>query len=45
MTRNTRILMSVIYWAFIVYLFVPLALMVTMGFKDSRPPPSQKWLG
>ena len=36
MTRNTRILMSVIYWAFIVYLFVPLALMVTMGFKDSK---------
>ncbi len=28
--------MSVIYWAFVVYLFVPLALMVVMGFKDSR---------
>ncbi len=36
MTRNTRILMSCIFWAFIVYLFVPLALMIVMGFKDSR---------
>ncbi len=36
MTRHTRVLMSVIYWAFVVYLFVPLALMVVMGFKDSN---------
>lgn len=36
MTRSTRILMSCIYWAFVVYLFVPLFLMVLMGFKDSR---------
>ncbi|MCT7374586.1 ABC transporter permease [Chelativorans salis] len=36
MTRHTRILMSVIYSAFVVYLFVPLALMVMMGFKDSK---------
>jgi spermidine/putrescine transport system permease protein len=36
MTRHTRILMSVIYWAFIIYLFVPLVLMVVMGFKDSK---------
>lgn len=36
MTRSTRILMSCIYWAFVVYLFVPLALMVMMGFKDSK---------
>lgn len=36
MTRHTRILMSVIFWAFVVYLFVPLLLMVLMGFKDSR---------
>ena len=36
MTRNTRILMSIIYWAFVVYLFVPLVLMVLMGFKDSK---------
>jgi spermidine/putrescine transport system permease protein len=35
-TRHTRILMSVIYWAFIIYLFVPLILMVMMGFKDSK---------
>jgi spermidine/putrescine transport system permease protein len=36
MTRHTRILMSLIYWAFIIYLFVPLVLMVMMGFKDSK---------
>lgn len=36
MTQNTRALMSVIYWAFVVYLFVPLILMVLMGFKDSK---------
>lgn len=36
MTRHTRIVMSVIYWAFMVYLFVPLILMVLMGFKDSK---------
>lgn len=36
MTRNTRILMSIIYWGFMVYLFVPLMLMVLMGFKDSN---------
>ena len=36
MTAQTRIFLSVIYWAFVVYLFVPLLLMITMGFKDSR---------
>jgi spermidine/putrescine transport system permease protein len=36
MTRNTRIAMSVVFWAFVVYLFLPLFLMVLMGFKDSR---------
>ena len=36
MTRTTRVVMSCVFWAFILYLFVPLALMVTMGFKDSR---------
>jgi len=36
MTRNTRILMSIIYWAFVVYLFLPLSMMVLMGFKDSK---------
>ncbi|TYC51296.1 ABC transporter permease [Rhodobacterales bacterium] len=36
MTRNTRIVMSILYWAFVLYIFVPLALMVMMGFKDSK---------
>lgn len=27
---------SVVFWAFVVYLFVPLALMILMGFKDSN---------
>lgn len=36
MTASTRIFLSVVYWAFVVYLFVPLALMVLMGFKDSN---------
>lgn len=36
MSSRTRVLMSVIYWAFVVYLFVPLLLMVLMGFKDSK---------
>lgn len=36
MTRNTRILMSCIFWLFVLYLFVPLMLMILMGFKDSR---------
>lgn len=36
MTPLTRATLSCAYWALVVYLFVPLALMVTMGFKDSR---------
>lgn len=36
MTRHTRVLMSVIYWGFVVYLFVPLVLMAMMSFKDSK---------
>jgi len=36
MTRWTRVTMSVIFWAFVVYLFVPLVLMILMGFKDSK---------
>lgn len=36
MTRSNRVLLSVIFWAFVVYLFVPLVLMVLMGFKDSK---------
>ncbi len=36
MTRNTRIILSCVYWAFVLYVFVPLILMVVMGFKDSK---------
>lgn len=36
MTRNTRLLMSLIYAAFVIYVFVPLAVLVAMGFKDSK---------
>lgn len=36
MTRHSRVFMSVIYWAFVIYLFVPLTMMVLMGFKDSK---------
>ena len=36
MTGRTRLLMSFVYAAFVVYLFVPLSLMVVMGFKDSK---------
>lgn len=36
MIGRNRAIFSVIYWAFVIYLFVPLALMVLMGFKDSR---------
>ena len=36
MTRSHRVLLSVSFWAFVVYLFVPLVLMVVMGFKDSK---------
>ncbi|MGR3661820.1 MAG: ABC transporter permease [Paracoccaceae bacterium] len=36
MTRSTRIILSIVYWAFVVYVFVPLALMTVMGFKDSK---------
>ena len=36
MSRWSRTALSVVFWAFVVYLFVPLALMVLMGFKDSR---------
>lgn len=36
MTRGTRIFLSCIYWAFVLYVFVPLILMVIMGFKDSK---------
>lgn len=36
MTRHNRILLSCVYWAFVAYVFVPLILMVMMGFKDSK---------
>lgn len=36
MNTHSRITLSVIYWAFVVYLFVPLGLMIAMSFKDSR---------
>ena len=36
MTRHNRILLSCVYWAFVAYVFVPLILMVMMGFKDSN---------
>lgn len=36
MTRGSRIFLSCFYWAFVVYVFVPLLLMILMGFKDSK---------
>ena len=36
MTRASRIFLTCFYWAFVVYVFVPLFLMVLMGFKDSK---------
>lgn len=36
MSDNRRGLFLAIYWGFAVYLFVPLGLMVVMGFKDSN---------
>lgn len=36
MTGRTRLLMSLIYAAFVIYVFVPLTMMVVMGFKDSK---------
>ena len=36
MPRTSRVLLSLGYWAFVVYLFLPLVLTVVMGFKDSR---------
>lgn len=34
--RGNRIFLSCVYWAFVLYVFVPLILMVLMGFKDSK---------
>ena len=36
MNRGNRIFLAYIYWAFVLYVFVPLLLMVLMGFKDSK---------
>ncbi|MCR8725800.1 ABC transporter permease [Frigidibacter sp. ROC022] len=36
MNRGNRILLSCVYWAFVLYVFVPLVLMIMMGFKDSK---------
>jgi len=36
MTRQTRLLMKMIYFAFVLYLFIPLSMMILMGFKDSK---------
>jgi spermidine/putrescine transport system permease protein len=34
--RGNRVLLACVYWAFVLYVFVPLLLMILMGFKDSR---------
>ncbi|TDL81475.1 ABC transporter permease [Palleronia sediminis] len=34
--RGNRIFLACIYWSFVLYVFVPLILMVLMGFKDSK---------
>ncbi len=37
MSRNTsRIGLSTTYWAFVIYLFIPILVMVAVSFKDSR---------
>lgn len=36
MIRSNRVFLACIYWAFVLYVFVPLILMILMGFKDSK---------
>ncbi|WP_435310818.1 ABC transporter permease [Primorskyibacter sedentarius] len=36
MMRGNRIFLTCFYWAFVLYVFIPLILMITMGFKDSK---------
>jgi spermidine/putrescine transport system permease protein len=36
MNRRNRILLSCVYWAFVLYVFIPLIAMIIMGFKDSK---------
>mgnify|MGYP002700977494 CR=1 FL=1 len=36
MNRGNRTLLCCVYWSFVLYVFVPLLLMILMGFKDSK---------
>ncbi|WP_347313614.1 ABC transporter permease [Defluviimonas sp. SAOS-178_SWC] len=36
MFRGNRIFLACVYWSFVLYVFVPLILMIVMGFKDSK---------
>jgi spermidine/putrescine transport system permease protein len=36
MSRTRDLALPAFYWAFVVYLLIPIAVMVAMGFKDSR---------
>ena len=36
MNRGNRVALACCYWALVVYVFVPLILMIVMGFKDSK---------
>ena len=36
MTRARDLALPALYWAFVIYLLIPIAVMVAMGFKDSR---------
>jgi spermidine/putrescine transport system permease protein len=36
LNRGNRIFLACVYWAFVLYVFVPLILMIVMGFKDSK---------
>ena len=36
MVSRNRIILSCTYWAFVLYIFIPLILMIVMGFKDSK---------
>ena len=36
LNRGNRIFLACVYWTFVLYVFVPLLLMILMGFKDSK---------
>ena len=36
LNRGNRIFLACVYWTFVLYVFVPLLLMIVMGFKDSK---------